>query len=164
MRARTVPVIVLQLVALAACGSRTPSSSSSTVAGAASRAGEDETLTDSTLIGTWEMVSSRVTRGDSVLSDVKAPEVRSVKVLNRTHFSFITVRRDTQFVRAAAGRYSTQPKSAAEGQYTEVPEIGSSSGLRDRAFIFTYRIEGDTWYHKGGVGTATIDEVWRRVP
>jgi len=160
MRA-VVLLLVLSLSTLAACAART--SSSSPVTGSAAQAASEGVEADSPLMGTWEMVSSRVTRGDSVLADVRAPEVRSLKVLDRTHFSFITVRRDTQFVRAAAGRYTTRPHSATEGQYTEMSEIGSSAGFRGRTFSFTFRLEGDTWYHKGGVGTATIDEVWRRV-
>jgi hypothetical protein len=161
MRAPAVLLLVLPLGTLAACAPRTPSASPA--ARSATQAAAQAAETDSPLMGTWEMISSRVTRGDSVLADVRAPEVRSLKVLDLTHFSFITVRRDTQFVRAAAGRYTTQRHTATEGHYTEVSEIGSSPGLRGRTFNFTYRLEGDTWYHKGGVGTATIDEVWRRV-
>src|SRR5215217_5197720 len=37
------------------------------------------------LIGTWELVSTRVTRGDNTVLDERAPTIRALKVLNGTH-------------------------------------------------------------------------------
>ena len=150
------------LLTTAACAPSTHSASPPP--GSAGRVVAEGVASDSPLMGTWELVSSRVTRGDSVVADVRSPDVRQLKVLSRTHFSFVSVQRDTQFLRAAAGRYTATPRTATEGRYTEMSEIGSSRGFRNRIFEFTYRLEGDLWHHSGGAGgLARIDEIWRRV-
>jgi hypothetical protein len=162
MRTRAVCLLLVPLSVLAACAAGTPSPSPSPSPAVGSVANVLQ-QSDSPLTGTWELVSSRVSRGDSVIADLRAPELRSLKVLDGTHFSFITVRRDTQFVRAAAGRYTTTRLTATEGRYTEMVELSSTRGMRGATYEFSYRVEGDMWYHAGGAGATKFDEVWRRV-
>ena len=110
------------------------------------------------LEGTWELVSAKAMLGDSVVYDLKAPALRSIKVINGTHFSYLTLGENGQFIRAAAGHYT-----ASNGLYTEQIEYSSSRRMAD-AYPFTYRVEGDTWYHKSMAGQREqFDEVWRRV-
>src|SRR4051812_24555992 len=66
------------------------------------------------LEGTWELVSAKAMLGDSVVYDLKAPQLRSIKVINGTHFSYLTLSPNGEFVRAAAGHYT-----ASNGLYTE---------------------------------------------
>lgn len=110
------------------------------------------------LEGTWDLVSAKAMLGDSVVYDVKAPALRSIKLINGTHFSYLTTQASGDFVRAAAGHYT-----ASNGLYTEQIEYSSSRRMAD-AYPFTYRAEGDTWYHKSMAGQREqFDEVWRRV-
>jgi hypothetical protein len=114
--------------------------------------------TPNPLVGTWELVSAKAMLGDSVVYDVKAPQLRSIKVINGDHFSYITLGPNGEFVRAAAGHYT-----ASNGLYTEQIEYSSGRRMAD-AYPFTYRVDGDTWYHKSMAGSREqFDEVWRRV-
>ena len=110
------------------------------------------------LVGTWELVSAKAMIGDSVVYDLKAPQLRSIKIINDTHFSYLTLGANGEFIRAAAGHYT-----ASNGLYTEQIEYSSGQRLA-QAYPFTYRVEGDTWYHRSISGTReSFDEVWRRV-
>ena len=109
------------------------------------------------LVGTWELVSSRVTRGDSVLLDASAPSLRSYKLINFSHYSVLTLR-DGQFMRASTGRYNLSGDS-----YTEIVELASGAYTPGRAYNFHFRMDGDTWTIDGGSSTERFVEVWRRV-
>ena len=138
---------VLPLLVLAAC------------APASSTAGGNYTNTASArLIGTWELVSTRITRDDNTIMNGTAPEFRALKILNGTHFSVVT-RRGDQFLRAAAGRYTL-----AGDTYTELVDLVSGAQFTP-GVAYTYRVslEGDTWTIDGGSGTTRLQEVWRRV-
>ena len=112
----------------------------------------------SNLVGTWDLVSTRMTRGDSVVLDATPPAIRAVKILNATHFSVITVRGENQFLRAAAGHY------ALDGdRYTETIEISSGKFTPSQTYTFRTRVAGDTWSIDGGSGSDRFQEVWRRV-
>jgi hypothetical protein len=125
---------------------------------AATQTGTAASMSSNPLIGTWELVSSRMTRGDSVLGDYRAPALQSTKILNATHFSFLTRRGTGEFARAAVGRYTV-----VGNQYTEMIEASSATSITNKSYTFTYRIDGDLWHHTGRVEDADFDEVWRRV-
>ena len=111
------------------------------------------------LVGTWELVSTRMTRGDSTLLDDRPPTVRALKVLNGTHYSLVTLRGDS-FSRAATGRYRVVGDS-----YAETVEMASGRFTAGRTYNFRIRVDGDTWTTEGGgAGTERYHEVWRRVP
>ena len=140
-------LVVLPLLVLAAC--------------APARSGADPNYTNTAsarLIGTWELVSTRITRNDTTIMNGTAPEFRALKILNGTHFSVLT-RRGDQFLRAAAGRYTL-----AGDTYTELVDLVSGAQFTP-GVAYTYRValEGDTWTIDGGTGTTRLLEVWRRV-
>lgn len=110
------------------------------------------------LVGTWELVSTRVTRGDRTVLDDGPPTVRARKVLNGTHYSLVTLRNDA-FARAATGRYRVVGES-----YSETIELASGNFTPGRTYTFRIRVDGDTWTTDGGTGTDQLHEVWRRVP
>ena len=109
------------------------------------------------LVGTWELVSTRVTRGDRTVLDERPPTVRGLKILNGTHYSLVTLRNEA-FARAATGRYRVVGDS-----YSETIDL-ASGGATGRTFTFRIRVEGDTWTSVGGSGTDQFHEVWRRLP
>ena len=110
------------------------------------------------LVGTWELVSTRVTRGDGTLLDERAPTVRALKILNGTHYSLVTLRNGT-FARAASGRYRVVGDS-----YSETIELASGRFNEGRTYNFKIRVDGDRWTTDGGAGEDRFHEVWRRVP
>lgn len=110
------------------------------------------------LVGTWELVSSLATRGDSTVFAGTAPEFRALKIVNDSHYSVIT-RRGDQFLRAGAGRYTL-----SGDMYTETVDLASTEGFTPGAvYAFRIQINGDTWTLDGGSGGTRLQEVWRRV-
>lgn len=110
------------------------------------------------LVGTWELVSTRVTRGGSTVLDESPPTVRALKILNGTHYSLVTLR-NGGFARAATGRYRVVGDS-----YSETIELASGQSTEGRTYTFRIRVEGDRWTTDGGSGGDRYHEVWRRVP
>jgi hypothetical protein len=110
------------------------------------------------LVGTWELVSTRMMRGDRTLLDERPPTVRALKILNGTHYSLVTLRNGT-FARAASGRYRVVGDS-----YSETIELASGSFTAGRTYTFRIRVDGDSWTTDGGSGGDRFHEVWRRVP
>jgi hypothetical protein len=110
------------------------------------------------LVGTWELVSTRVIRGDRTVLDDRPPTVRALKILNGTHYSLVTLRNGV-FARAAAGRYRVVGDS-----YSETIELASGNATPGRTYAFRIRVEGDTWTTDGSTGTDQLHEVWQRVP
>ena len=109
------------------------------------------------LVGTWELVSTRVERGERTILDESPPTVRALKILNGTHYSLVTLRNGT-FARAAAGRYRVVGDS-----YSESIDVASGQFTEGRTYTFRIRLEGDRWTTDGGAGTDRFVEVWRRV-
>lgn len=148
MSLRQVPLLLF--LALSAC---TGARSDIDAVPATSSASQDATR----LVGTWELVSTRVTRGDSILIEASAPDIRALKILNDTHYSVIT-RRGEQFLRAGAGRYSL-----SDNTYTETVDLASGQFRPGGTYSFRIRLDGDTWTTDGGTRITRFHEVWRRV-
>ena len=108
--------------------------------------------------GTWELVSTRVTRGDRTVLDERPPTVRALKILNGTHYSLVALRNET-FARAATGRYRVVGDS-----YSETIDLASGGVAAGRTYTFRIRVDGDTWTTDGGSGADRFHEVWRRLP
>ena len=111
----------------------------------------------SPLDGAWEFVSGRYVNADGKVSEVAAPQIHSLKVLNDSHFAFVTVRDDGTLVRAAAG-----PFTVSGNTYSEQLEKTSFEGIRGKTYSFEWRLEGDTWHHAGTNEGVRYEEVWRR--
>jgi hypothetical protein len=126
-------------------------------AGAAPAAGPVRGLGPA-LVGTWELVSTRVTRGDRTVLDERPPAVRALKILNGTHYSLVALRNET-FARAATGRYRVVGDS-----YSETIDLASGGVVAGRTYTFRIRVDGDTWTTDGGSGDDRFHEVWRRLP
>ena len=113
----------------------------------------------SPLEGTWELVSGVYTTAEGVVTKVDASEVRSMKVLNPTHFAFLTVSAsDGKFIRAGGGPYRVEGT-----RYSETVRYASAPSMVNQTYEFSYRIDGDTWHHAGRLGRGQLEEVWRRV-
>jgi hypothetical protein len=147
MNARRLPVALL--VALGACAS--------TGSGAATAPSGPVRGNGPLLVGTWELVSTRVSRGDSSFAEERAPTIRALKVLNGTHYSLVTLRSGV-FARAATGRYRVVGDS-----YSETIELASGRFVEGRTYNFRIHVDGDEWTTDGGMGAEQYHEVWRRL-
>ena len=109
------------------------------------------------LQGEWEFVSGTMTRSDGSVRSFDSTQLRSIKVIGPSRFSFLTLRADGSLGKAAAGRYTVSGNTYTEYLDLVSPASSASTG------VFTWRVEGDTWYHTGESGGTKFEEVWRRV-
>lgn len=111
------------------------------------------------LEGTWELVSGVYTNAEGSVTKVDASQVRAIKVLNPTHFAFLTVSAaDGKFIRAGGGPYRIEG-----ARYSETVRYASAPTMIDETYDFSYTVDGDTWHHSGRLGQGHLEEVWRRV-
>lgn len=110
------------------------------------------------LLGSWEMVSGRWTFPDGTVRTADTTQLRSLKVLGPARFVFISSRGDGTFVRAGGGSYTISSNT-----YSEHLDQASDGDMRNETYTFTWRVDGDTWYHNGEHEGLRLEEVWRRV-
>jgi len=111
------------------------------------------------VVGTWKLVSGKAVINDSTYNyDNKTSD--AIKIVTPTHFAvFSNNATDSSFEHAAAG-----PVQFDDKNYTEELRYGNTKERFGKKVKFTYRIEGDKWYVKGGIeNVAMFDEVWQRV-
>jgi hypothetical protein len=158
MRPHSLSGLVVTIVAVACATPPTPTATPTpTAAAAPAPAVAVAVEVPSPLVGSWELVSTRMMRGDSVLFEANAPAIRSLKILNTTHWSVVTVRGD-QFLRAATGHYRTNGST-----YVETMELASGRFTPGRQFSFQSEVVGDNWTIDGGEGSDRFHEVWHRL-
>lgn len=101
------------------------------------------------IMGTWELIASSSTVGDSVVSTFSS-DVRTIKIINSTHFSFLShdlkMGKDSSNVTftAGGGRYELN-----DSVYTEQLEYCNYREWENNTFTFTVAIHGDTLVQKG---------------
>jgi hypothetical protein len=109
------------------------------------------------LIGTWKVVSAKY--GGEVS---KRPEgFTQLKHVTPVQFMWAIYDKDGKVVAALGG-----PCTLTEKEYVEIPEygVGSFEELKGKPQVFTWKIEGNKWYHTGKLSSGlTIEEVWERV-
>jgi hypothetical protein len=89
-----------------------------------------------------------------------------MKILNPTHFMFIQetiAGGEREFASAAGGRYELNGDT-----YIESLDYASWEDYKDSQAVFTWRLDGGRWYHKGVLNSPDgnkflIEEVWERV-
>ena len=111
------------------------------------------------LVGSWEFVSGRYTTTGKPPIEVKSPELRALKVITGTHFSYVTEKGDGTFYVAGAGSCKLE-----QDKYTETLDYSSVATMKKKSYTFKYRIENDLWYMEGKEDDSYTEEVWRRVP
>src|SRR5678810_698322 len=111
------------------------------------------------IVGTWKLISGKAVMNDSTFNyDNKTSD--AIKIVTPTHFAVLYNNvADSAFENAGAG-----PVQFDDKNYTEELQYGNSKEWLGKKVKFTYRIEGDKWYIKGGIeNVVTFDEVWQRV-
>ena len=92
-----------------------------------------------------------------------APQHRQVKIINQTHFVWVTyVREDGSPLLLGGGTYTFDGKT-----YKEKYEFGGPglpAALVGKEQTFKARLDGDKWMHSGTLSNDfRVREVWRRV-
>jgi hypothetical protein len=111
------------------------------------------------IVGTWKLISGKITQGDST-SPYDNTTSDAIKIVTPTHFAVLSKNvSDDSLQHAGAGTVQMDDKN-----YTEEIKYSSFKDLVGKTAKFTYRIEGDKWYIKGGIeNMMTFEEVWQRI-
>ncbi len=115
--------------------------------------------TSASLIGTWEFVSGRYTPTGKPPIEVASPQLRALKIITGTHFSYVTETGNGSFYVAGAGHCKLEPNT-----YTETLDYASVATMKNKSYTFKYRIQNDLWYMEGQEEDSYTEEIWRRVP
>jgi hypothetical protein len=125
---------------------------------AAVTADEPRAKTENKLIGTWKSVYAKY-------DGKEAPRPEGFTVLKHvtpTQFMWAAFDKEGKVVAALGGSYTLKGHD-----YVELPEYGLGEvldQLKGKPQQFTWKIEGNKWYHNGKLSSGlTIDEVWERV-
>ena len=112
---------------------------------------------DNKLVGTWKLVSAKYGGQESA----PLQETTTIKHVTPTQFMWVSYGKDGKVTRAAGGSYMLKGEV-----YEETPEYGISSDfdiIRGKPQTFTWKVEGNKWYHNGKLSNGlTIEEVWER--
>lgn len=110
------------------------------------------------LQGSWGLKSAVYTKADGTVITLSGNDLKLVKVLSKSHFSFVTVNKDGSFSSALTGRYQLKGDS-----YHETPQTGSVAAMLNKTYEFTAKVEGNLWLHSGMEDGMKIEEVWERL-
>ena len=109
------------------------------------------------LVGTWKLLNGKMTNNDTTTSYTNTNE--SIKIVTPTHFAVISQHlSDSAFNHTLAGTVKMDAKN-----YAEEIKYGSAKSFIGKTAKFTYRLEGDKWYIKGGFDKIIFEEEWQRV-
>lgn len=108
--------------------------------------------------GTWELISGEYVDQEGGLVSYEELNLRSLKVISKTHFSFVTMSGD-KFWSSGSGTFKY-----TDDQYIESPLYTSFNSPKGKQYIFKYRFEGDTWFSSRWENEKRVEfEVWKRV-
>ncbi len=114
------------------------------------------------LVGTWELVSAKRTFRDGSFDEwVPAKNGgRGMKIYNETHYSLIGREIDGSFMATMAGSYVVNGNTS-----TAQIEFSLRPSWRDKKFVITFSIEGDTcrFTYVSPFDKAKVEDVFRRV-
>lgn len=108
--------------------------------------------------GSWELVSGEYINHEGNLVLYKDLNLRSMKVITGSHFSFVTMSGD-KFWSSGAGTFKF-----TNNEYIESPSYTSFNSPKGKKYVFKYRIEGDKWFSSRWESEKRVEyEVWHRI-
>lgn len=110
------------------------------------------------LQGSWTLQSAVYTKADGTVITLSDGDLKSVKILSKGHFSFVTVNKDGSFSSALTGSYQHKGES-----YNETPLTGSVPGMLNKTYEFKAELKDNLWLHSGMEDGMKIEEVWVRL-
>jgi hypothetical protein len=109
-------------------------------------------------VGAWELMSGFYVGEDSRVINYDDAEMKSLKVLSESKFSFVTNIKG-EFYAAGGGDYM-----AENDRYVEFPTLASDAAMLGQRYEFQYQLAGDTWTNTRWQGGERVElEVWKRV-
>jgi hypothetical protein len=111
-----------------------------------------------TLQGSWTLKSAVYTKADGTVITLSDGDLKSVKILSKGHFSFVTANKDGSFSSALTGSYQHKGES-----YNETPLTGSVPGMLNKTYEFKAELKDNLWLHSGMEDGMKIEEVWVRL-
>lgn len=110
------------------------------------------------LEGAWQLAYAVYKdQSGKVVYEIKGDSDKSLKILSKQHFSFITQAKDGKFAAAGAGTWSVKGNT-----YTEVVSYASLDRLMGKTYVFQCQLKEGTWIHSGNEDGIHIEEHWRR--
>jgi hypothetical protein len=109
------------------------------------------------LVGTWKMVSSKMTMNDSTTTsdDTKG---ETMKIITPTHFALLSKGADSALQYAGGGRVTMDNRN-----YTETIAFFSDKSMLNKVAVFIYKMDGNRCHFEGKIEDIKLDEVWERV-
>jgi len=108
--------------------------------------------------GTWELISGEYIDHEGNLVGYDKLNLRSLKVISETHFSFVTMS-GNKFWSSGSGTYKY-----TNGEYIESPLYTSYNSPKGIKYVFKYRLDGETWFSSRWENEKRVEyEVWQRV-
>ena len=113
---------------------------------------------ESLFSGTWELISGEYIDNEGSLKDYGELNLRSLKVITQTHFSFVTMSGD-KFWSSGAGTFTY-----TSSEYIEAPLFTSFNSPKGTKYVFKYKFDGDKWFSSRWEDGKRIEyEVWKKV-
>ena len=110
------------------------------------------------LQGVWQLVSGEYLNGEGKLISYKSLDMRSLKIISESHFSFTSMKGDT-FWASGTGSYKLE-----DGKYVEELQYNSFGESPGAVFSFETKIEDEYWYNSRWEDGKRVEyEVWQRV-
>ena len=110
------------------------------------------------LQGSWILKSAVYTKADGTVIKISDKDMKSIKLVSKAYFSFVTVNKDGSFSSALTGTYQLKGND-----YHETPQTGSVASMLNKTYEFKAKVEGDLWHHSGMEDGMKIEEVWVRL-
>jgi hypothetical protein len=108
--------------------------------------------------GTWELVSGEYINDAGNLVSYEKLNLKSLKVISETHFSFVTMSGD-KFWSSGSGTFRY-----TNNEYKESPLYTSYNSPKGKKYVFKFKLEGEMWFSSRWENEKRVEyEIWRRV-
>ncbi len=108
--------------------------------------------------GTWQLISGEYIDQKGNLVSYEKLNLRSLKVISKTHFSFVTMSGD-KFWSSGSGTFKY-----TNDEYIESPLYTSFNSPKGKQYVFKYKLDGKTWFSSRWDNEQRVEyEVWKRV-
>lgn len=108
--------------------------------------------------GTWKLISGEYIDNKGSLISYEELNLHSLKVITKTHFSFVTMSGD-KFWSSGTGTFKY-----TNSEYIESPVYTSFNSPKGKKYVFKYRVDGEKWFSSRWENDKRVEyEVWQRV-
>lgn len=110
------------------------------------------------LEGVWKLQSGEYINGEGDLVSYESLNMRSLKIISGSHFSFTSMKGDT-FWASGTGSYEFE-----DGKYIEKLHLNSFGEKPGALFAFDAKVEGEYWYNTRWENGKRVEyEIWQKI-